>query len=105
MTARRHPGTRSPRRAGVVLPAVLVLVFTVCLVVALVTSFSVRSMRLVRRTLDVQRAFVVAESGLAYGVKRVQAIINNEKIAGIRAKYDTIAAPRRRSTRASTSSA
>ena len=93
MTARRHPGTRSLRRAGVVLPAVLVLVFTVCLVVALVTSFSVRSMRLVRRTLDVQRAFVVAESGLAYGVKRVQAIINNEKIAGIRAKYDTIAAP------------
>ena len=67
MTA-RHPGTRSPRRAGVVLPAVLVLVFTVCLVVALVTSFSVRSMRLARRALDVERAFVVAEAGLGYGV-------------------------------------
>ena len=57
MTA-RHPGTRSLRRAGVVLPAVLVLVFTTCLVVALVTRFSVRSMRLARRTLDVQRALV-----------------------------------------------
>jgi len=86
-------GTQPLRREGVVLPAVLVTMFTVCLIVGLVAQFSVRSMRLVRRSLDVQRAFVVAESGLAYGVKRVQAIINNEKIAGIRAKYDTITAP------------
>ena len=55
MTA-HHPGTRSPRRAGVVLPAVLVLVFTVCLVVALVTSFSVRSMRLSRFATSTENA-------------------------------------------------
>lgn len=90
----RALGVVAPRRrAGVVLPTVLVAMFTVCLVVGLLARFSVRSMRLSRRSLDVQRAFVVAESGLAYGVKRVQAIINNEKIAGIRARHGEISAP------------
>ena len=48
------------RRTGVVLPTVLVLMLTISLVVGLLSRFSVRSMRLTRRTLDVRRAFVVA---------------------------------------------
>ena len=87
-------GPAAPRsRAGVVLPTVLVVMLTVCLVVGLVSRFSIRSMRLARRTLDVERAFVVAEGGLGYGVMQVKNILKAEKVAGIRAKYQTITAP------------
>lgn len=98
-TARRpairglRPGAPVRRRAGLVLPTVLIVMLTVCLVVGLVSRFSIRSMRLARRTLDVERAFVVAESGLGYGVMQVKNILSSEKIAGIRQKHGTITAP------------
>ncbi len=84
---------RATACAGVVLPTVLVLMLTVCLVVGLLSAFSIRSMRLSRRALEVERAFVVAEGGLGYGVMRVKQILNAEKVAGIRSKYQTITAP------------
>ncbi len=76
-----------------VLPTVLVVMLTISVVVGMVSAFSVRSMRVTGRMLDAQRAFVVAESGLAYGTMRVRNILNNEKIPGIRAKYSSISAP------------
>ena len=88
-----RPGAAVRRRGGLVLPTVLVLLLTVCLVVGLVARFSIRSMRLARRTLDVERAFVCAEGGLGYGVMQVKSILKAEKVAGIRAKYQTITAP------------
>ena len=81
------------RRAGVVLPTVLVLMLTVCLVVGLLARFSVRSMRLARRTLDVQRAFVVAEGGLGYGVIRTRNLLTDGGISGFYANYASISTP------------
>lgn len=81
------------RRAGVVLPTVLVLLLTVCLVVGLLARFSVRSMRLARRTLDVERAFVVAEGGLGYGVIRTRNLLTDGGISGFYATYSSIETP------------
>ncbi len=88
-----RPGAAARRRTGVVLPTVLVVMLTVCLVVGLLARFSIRSMRLARRALDVERAFVVAEAGLGYGVMRVRNILNSELIAGLRRDYASISAP------------
>lgn len=84
---------RDARRAGVVLPTVLVLLLTVCLVVGLLARFSIRSMRLARRTLDVQRAFVVAEGGLGYGVIRTRNMLTDGGISGFYANYASISTP------------
>ena len=86
-----HPSSR--RRAGVVLPTVLVLMLTICLVVGLLARFSVRSMRLARRTLDVQRAFVAAESGLGYGVVRAKHMLTSGGVSGFYANYSSIQTP------------
>ena len=82
------------RRAGVVLPTVLVVLLTVCLVVGLLARFSVRSMRLARRTLDVERAFVVAEGGLGHGVMRARALLMEGGVSGFYANYSSIETPR-----------
>lgn len=81
------------RRTGVVLPTVLVVMLTVCLVTGLVARFSIRSMRLARRALDVERAFVVAEAGLGYGVMRVRNMLNAELVSGLQQHYTTISTP------------
>jgi hypothetical protein len=81
------------RRTGVVLPTVLVIMLTVCLITGLVARFSIRSMRLARRALDVERAFVVAEAGLGYGVMRVRNMLNAELVSGLQRDYATISAP------------
>ena len=81
------------RRTGVVLPTVLVVLLTVCLVVGLLARFSVRSMRLARRTLDVQRAFVVAEAGLGYGVIRAKNMLMDGGVSGFYANYSSVEAP------------
>ena len=84
---------RKRSRSGVVLPTVLVVMLTICLVVGMVSAFAVRSMRVTRRTLDVQRAFVVAESGLGYGAMCVRNLLDAKKIAGFRTSYSSISAP------------
>ena len=86
-------GGGKPRRSGVVLPTVLVVMLTICLVTGLVARFSIRSMRLARRALDVERAFVVAEAGLGYGVMRVRNMLNAELVSGLQRDYATISAP------------
>jgi hypothetical protein len=86
-------GDGGRRRSGVVLITVLVVMLTVCLVTGLVARFSIRSMRLARRALDVERAFVVAEAGLGYGVMRVRDMLNAELVSGLQRDYATISAP------------
>lgn len=81
------------RRTGVVLPTVLVLMLTISLVVGLLSRFSVRSMRLTRRTLDVRRAFVVAEAGLGCGVMRVKNLLMDGGVSGFYANHASIEAP------------
>lgn len=88
MTAKR----RDPR-AAVVLPTVLVVMLTICLVTALVARFSIRSMVVGRRTLDVQRAFVSAEACLGFGVMRVRNMLVAQGIDGFLSSYTTIGAP------------
>ncbi len=56
------------RNAGIVLPSVLALVFCACVIVAALAVQAVRSMVLTRRSLEYQRASVLAESGLGYGI-------------------------------------
>ena len=56
----RSAATR--RRSGVVLMTVLVTMLTICLVVGLVSAFSVRSMRLARRTLAARSTFAARSS-------------------------------------------
>ncbi len=90
---RSERGGGRRRRAGLVLPTVLVVMLTVCIVTGLVARFSVRSMRLARRALDVERAFVVAEAGLGYGVMRVSNMLNAELVSGLVNHYTTISAP------------
>lgn len=87
----RSAATR--RRSGVVLMTVLVTMLTICLVVGLVSAFSVRSMRLARRTLDVRRAFVVAEAGLGFGVMRTRQLLLDGGISGFYANYGEIGTP------------
>ena len=87
----RSAATR--RRSGVVLMTVLVTMLTICLVVGLVSAFSVRSMRLARRTLDVRRAFVVAEAGLGYGVMRTRQLLLDGGVSGFYANYGEIGTP------------
>lgn len=81
------------RRSGVVLMTVLVTMLTICLVVGLVSAFSVRSMRLARRTLDVRRAFVVAEAGLGFGVMRTRQLLLDGGVSGFYANYGEIGTP------------
>jgi len=87
----RSAATR--RRSGVVLMTVLVTMLTICLVVGLVSAFSVRSMRLARRTLDVRRAFVVAEAGLGFGVMRTRQLLLDGGVSGFYANYGEIGTP------------
>ena len=86
-------GRTAPSRAGIVLPTVIVLLLTISLVVGLLARFSVRSIRLARRTIDVQRAFVVAEAGLGYGVMRVKNMLVDGGVSGFYANYSSIATP------------
>ena len=88
-----RPGSAACRRSGVVLVTVLVTMLTICLVVGLVSAFSVRSMRLARRTLDVRRAFVAAEAGLGYGVMRARQLLLDGGVAGFYANYGEIGTP------------
>lgn len=87
----RSAATR--RRSGVVLMTVLVTMLTICLVVGLVSAFSVRSMRLARRTLDVRRAFVVAEAGIGFGVMRTRQLLLDGGVSGFYANYGEIGTP------------
>ena len=87
----RSAATR--RRSGVVLMTVLVTMLTICLVVGLVSAFSVRSMRLARRTLDVRRAFVVAEAGLGFGVMRTRQLLLDGGVSGFYSNYGEIGTP------------
>lgn len=61
--------------------------------VASLSRYSVRSMALARRNLEVRRAFVAAESGLAYGVMRVRSLLYAGGVAGFRMGYAWIEAP------------
>ena len=88
-----RPGSAARRRSGVVLVTVLVTMLTICLVVGLVSAFSVRSMRLARRTLDVRRAFVVAEAGLGFGVMRTRQLLLDGGVSGFYANYGEIGTP------------
>ena len=88
-----RPGSAACRRSGVVLVTVLVTMLTICLVVGLVSAFSVRSMRLARRTLDVRRAFVVAEAGLGFGVMRTRQLLLDGGVSGFYANYGEIGTP------------
>ena len=58
--------------SGVVLPSVLVLILCGCVLVSMLAVHAGRSMLLTRRTLDYQRASVLAESGLGYGLMSVK---------------------------------
>ena len=63
-------------KSGVVLPSVLALVFCGCAIVAAFAVHAVRSMALTRRALQYQRASVLAESGLGYGIMSVRSRIS-----------------------------
>ena len=86
-------GPAARRRSGVVLVTVLVAMLTICIVVGLVSAFSVRSMRLARRTLDVRRAFVAAEAGLGFGVMRTRQLLLDGGVSGFYANYESIGTP------------
>lgn len=63
----------SEARRGLVLTTVLVLTLTACFVVAALSSHSVRSILLARRSVAQERAFISAESGLGYAIMAVRA--------------------------------
>ena len=87
------PSPAIRRQSGVVLMTVLVTMLTICIVVGLVSAFSVRSMRLARRTLDVRRAFVAAEAGLGFGVMRTRQLLLDGGVAGFYENYETVGTP------------
>ncbi len=63
-------------RSGVVLPSVLALILCGCVIISMFAVHAGRSMMLTRRALQYQRACVLSESGLGFGIMSVRARIS-----------------------------
>ena len=63
-------------KSGVVLPSALVIILCGCVIISMFAVHAGRSMLLTRRALQSQRACVLSESGLGYGVMSVRTRIS-----------------------------
>ena len=73
MTGSRN---RHNPRSGVVLPSVMALILCGCVIISMFAIHAGRSMMLTRRALQYQRAAVLSESGLGYGIMSVRTRIS-----------------------------
>ena len=67
---------RQKKRSGVVLPSVLALILCGCVIISMFAVHAGRSMMLTRRALQYQKACVLSESGLGFGIMSVRARIS-----------------------------
>ena len=67
---------RQNPRSGIVLPSVLALILCGCVIISMFAVHAGRSMMLTRRALQYQRASVLSESGLGFGIMSVRARIS-----------------------------
>ncbi len=67
---------RQNPRSGVVLPSVLALILCGCVIISMFAVHAGRSMILTRRALQYQRASILSESGLGFGIMSVRARIS-----------------------------
>ena len=67
---------RKKHDAGVVLPSVLALILCGCVIISMFAIHAGRSMLLTRRALQYQRACVLSESGLGFGIMSVRSLIS-----------------------------
>ena len=63
---------RERRDSGIVLPSVLALILCGCVIISMFAIHAGRSMLLTRRALQYQRACVLSESGLGFGIMSVR---------------------------------
>lgn len=68
---------RKNRNAGIVLPVVLILIFCGFLIAAMLAAHAGNSLSLTRRSLEYQRASVLADSGIGYGLMYVKSKISS----------------------------
>ncbi len=67
---------RKRHDSGVVLPSVLALILCGCVIISMFAVHAGRSMMLTRRALQYQRACVLSESGLGFGIMSVRSLIS-----------------------------
>ena len=67
---------RKRHDSGIVLPSVLALIFCGCVIISMFAIHAGRSMMLTRRALQYQRACVLSESGLGFGIMSVRSLIS-----------------------------
>ncbi len=67
---------RKKHDSGVVLPSVLALILCGCVIISMFAVHAGRSMMLTRRALQYQRACVLSESGLGFGIMSVRSLIS-----------------------------